>query len=133
MVVNKEDKPKTLSGQIGKTLVNFMKVFSPIPFVGGKLASMGKKLVGGVQEVIAEQHKGLHQSSEASASVIAKSAPSIKPVKPPSKPTTTVAYDKQVKSATAAQNNAGPDMELPPFNPATMRSASKIRTLGITV
>ena len=53
-------------------------------------------------------------------------------VKPPVKPTTTIAYDQEM----AAQQQAGipgSGMELPSINAAAMISQAKITTLGISV
>ena len=131
--VKKPKKDKSVLGNAGKTLLKFLTPFGMIPFVGKKIVSMGGQLVSGVQELIIDQHLQLHER-EASTAQVAKSSPSLKPVQPPSRPSTTVAYDKEMQAQQqAAISQTSPGQDLPEFDATTMRSMSKIKTLGIVV
>ena len=124
---------KKVSSSAGKRLLNFLKPFGMIPFVGKKIVSMGSELVGGVEELIVGFHEEMH-SGGSQAAQVAKSSPSIAPVKPP--PTRKGAGggdDPVAKANTKISATGAPSQELPEFSASKMRSGSKIKTLGIVV
>ena len=96
----------------------------PLHFAGG----------GEVPSFISKRPLHFAGGGEVPSAQIAKGGPSLAPISPPSKSSTTVTYRKgtgaqEVRSAAAES----PGQELPNFNAAARRSGSKIKTLGIVV
>ena len=54
-------------------------------------------------------------------------------INPPVKVTTKIAYDNQMQQQQQANAAEPPRQDLPEFNPSSMRSMAKIKTLGIVV
>ena len=58
---------------------------------------------------------------------------SLTPIKPPSTPKTKVVFDKSAAQEQKVASTKEINQDLPQFNPSSMRSLSKIKTLGISV
>ncbi len=94
----------------------------------------GGNFLNSSQTIISKRPLHFAGGGEVPSAKIAKGGPSLAPISPPSKSSTTVTYRKgtgaqEVRSAAAES----PGQELPNFNAAARRSGSKIKTLGIVV
>ena len=92
---------------------------------------MGGELVGGVEELIVGYHDQMHSQS---AAQVAKGKPVLEPVNPPSRPgSPDTPQDPVAKVNAQSAIQTAPNQELPNFSASSMRSGSKIKTLGIMV
>ena len=107
-----------------------------------------KPLMEGVRKVISNMHVSLHNFEEQEGTAInptvhhinvhhpelAKKQKKGAEVGPPGdRPSTTVAYDKEIAAQNKAAAGEPPRQDLPSFDAAAMISMAKIKTLGITV
>ena len=107
-----------------------------------------KPLMEGVRKVISNMHVSLHNFEEQEGTTInptvhhidvhhpelAKKQKGGAEVGPPGdRPSTTVAYDKEIAAQNKAAAGEPPRQDLPRFDAAAMISMAKIKTLGITV
>ena len=119
----------------GERLLKFIEPLKHIPFVGGKIVEKGGELVGGVQDLIVNAHSGMHSQSGGNQAQLAPSIPDA----PPGPPSATGTAAGVVNAVGAAGQQSGqsagtaPNQSLPSFSAESMRSGSKIKTLGITV
>ena len=128
---DKKKSPLGKAANLGKRLLKFLTPFGAIPFVGKKIVSMGGELVSGVEELIVGYHEKMHSDS---AAQVAKGKPVLDPVNPPSRPGSPATPQDPVAKVNAQSSvQTAPSQELPNFNASSMRSGSKIKTLGIMV
>ena len=111
---------------------NFVTTLSGVPFIGPKIAEASEGLVEGVEGMIQNQHRLLHNVT--GVTVSGNQTTPVTPGTPPAS-TTTVAYaDAQIASGGGGggqTSSANPGASIPNFNPAAKVSSHKVKVLGI--
>ena len=107
-----------------------------------------KPLMEGVRKVISNMHVSLHNFEDQEGTTInptiqhievhhpelAKKQKGGAEIGPPGdRPSTTVAYDKEIAAQNRVAAGEAPRQDLPQFDAGAMISIAKVKTLGITV